>query len=278
MDTVIVMQGYVDDSGGNVELKTENPNHEHNYCIIKQEISKPEMIKTFAKCEKCRKSRTKVHVPTSFVPTSKDDGKTCDFCGDVMVKPFLESPPLKKKSKAKEFVKCSTCEIVLQKESLAKHIKDMHEKTNKVSCKICGKILAGSFSLKEHISAVHEKILKHECSFCHKAFSHFSNMKRHIKLIHESSVITNKYVNCPMCQKLVQEKSLKKHIKALHENCRDFVCSYCQQSFAQSFTLKEHIAAKHTKIYKHKCAECHRQFAHKTNYIRHMKTMHPINA
>ena len=44
------------------------------------------VTRKFAKCESCRKSRTKVLLPKSVVhfTTSKSDGKTCDFCGDVM--------------------------------------------------------------------------------------------------------------------------------------------------------------------------------------------------
>ena len=66
--------------------------NEHDYCIpikaVKHfEYTKKEYVtRKFAKCEMCRKSRTKVLLPKSVVhfTTSKNDGKTCDFCGDVM--------------------------------------------------------------------------------------------------------------------------------------------------------------------------------------------------
>lgn len=40
----------------------------------------------FAKCEACRRSRTKVMLPNSILrlTSSKNDGRTCDFCGAVM--------------------------------------------------------------------------------------------------------------------------------------------------------------------------------------------------
>ena len=44
------------------------------------------------------------------------------------------------------------CEKVVLKESLSKHIQDIHEKSNKMKCEICSKILAGPFSLKAKIS------------------------------------------------------------------------------------------------------------------------------
>ena len=75
-------------------LKTNDAHFvkEHDYCIpIKEakcfEYTKKDYVtRKFAKCESCRKSRTKVLLPKSVVhfTTSKSDGKTCDFCGDVM--------------------------------------------------------------------------------------------------------------------------------------------------------------------------------------------------
>jgi hypothetical protein len=44
-------------------------------------------LKQFSKCDKCRRSRTKVLVPNSIlsVTFSKNDGITCDFCGNRFV-------------------------------------------------------------------------------------------------------------------------------------------------------------------------------------------------
>ena len=87
-------------------------------------------------------------------------------------------------------------------------------------------------------------------------------------------MVSSKYVNCDICEKVVKDTSLRKHIKAIHEKAREHICPHCNKAFSQRFTLKEHISAKHTKGYEHKCALCHRQFAHKTNFTRHMKTVH----
>lgn len=237
----------------------------------------------FAKCDSCRKSRTKVLMPNSLlnITTSKNDGMTCDFCGDIMdsknlmiVEEGKRHKPISQSDKKRNYVVCSICEKVVLKESLSKHIQDIHEKSNKMKCEICSKILAGPFSLKEHITAIHDKIMKHQCSHCLKQFSHFSNMNRHIRLIHEKLVVKNKYVNCPTCQKCVQATSLKKHIRTIHEGQKDHKCKFCGKGFTQSFTLKEHIASKHTKTHEHKCEGCDKTFAHRTNYMRHLKSVH----
>ncbi len=267
--------------------------------------------KKFSKCDKCRRSRTKVLVPDWLLSVAhgKNDGVTCDFCGDVMHQPQPRTLPgvfegrrgskggggefprlpkheedeaesvgqknmKKRKSKKKNYVYCGECGKVVLKESLMKHMRDVHELSNKKQCNVCGKTLSGPFSLKEHVNAVHNKQTRHCCSQCGKQFAHFSNMNRHIRLMHNKMVVTHRYVDCPVCGKVVQSTSLKKHLSTIHERRRDFKCSYCEKSFAQSYTLKEHTAAKHMFQYGHHCKLCGKAFAHKTNCGRHLKTVH----
>lgn len=147
--------------------------------------------KKFSKCEKCRRSRTKVLVPNSLlgITHGKNDGVTCDFCGDVMDEaqpvtlpdvfegrrgskggekpsnsPESKSSNSQNKNKRKNYVYCGECGKVVLKESLTKHMRDVHELSNKRKCQICGKMLSGPFSLKEHVSAVHNKQTKHKVS------------------------------------------------------------------------------------------------------------------
>jgi hypothetical protein len=51
---------------------------------LRSDTSSPTFLKQFSKCDKCRRSRTKVLVPNSIlsVTFSKNDGVTCDFCGN----------------------------------------------------------------------------------------------------------------------------------------------------------------------------------------------------
>lgn len=211
------------------------------------------VTKKFAKCEECRKSRTKVILPESMmnIASSANDGKTCDFCGVIMDNSMPCILPYKfegrrnsridnefSKGKNKVYVACKKCGKVVLKESLTKHIQDVHEMSNKLECPTCKKVLAGPFSLKEHIAAVHDKAIRYICSYCNKGFSHFSNMNRHVRLVHENLVISSKYVNCTVCQKIIQAASLKKHMKSVHEKTRDHVCQHCSKTFTQAYTLK----------------------------------------
>ena len=108
-------------------------------------------LREFAKCDACRKSRTKVSLPNSLLnlTSSKDDGRTCDFCGDTMEESVVEKQKSQEQSDKKRiYVKCNKCDKIVLKESLTKHIQDIHDHTNKLKCHLCGKILSGTFSLK----------------------------------------------------------------------------------------------------------------------------------
>eukprot|EP00095_Tigriopus_kingsejongensis_P012699 maker-scaffold22_size673200-snap-gene-5.43 protein:Tk12699 transcript:maker-scaffold22_size673200-snap-gene-5.43-mRNA-1 annotation:"phosphomevalonate kinase-like" len=262
-------------------------------CLSEESVGvDAQFAKKFAKCDKCRRSRTKVLVPNSLlsIASGKNDGMTCDFCGTIMSQNAPQTLPnvfegrrgskggdsLKECSKTKQkvYVYCGECSKVVLKESLSKHMKDVHNKTNKRPCKYCDKVLSGTFSLREHIDAVHFKKSKHNCQYCDRTFAHFSNVNRHIRLVHQQMVVTHKYVNCSVCNKVVQSTSLKKHMKSIHDKLREFQCPHCEKSFAQSYTLKEHIGARHTNDLCHTCLLCQKSFAHKTNCGRHIKSVH----
>ena len=93
-ETMMMLQDKKETNHSHLILQANNAHFvkEHDYCIPIKEVryfehaKKDYVTRKFAKCESCRKSRTKVLLPKSVVhfTTSKSDGKTCDFCGDVM--------------------------------------------------------------------------------------------------------------------------------------------------------------------------------------------------
>ncbi len=140
------------------------------------------------------------------------EGRRGSKGGDMGTSSDGGSGESKRSGRDKNYVYCAVCGKVVLKESLTKHTRDVHEKSNKVDCKICGKTLSGAFSLREHVSAVHERRARHKCPHCDRMFARFSNMNRHVRLMHGRTVVTQKYVNCALCDKIVQASSLKKHI------------------------------------------------------------------
>jgi len=270
----------------NAELSDHNYFCEINHFRVKEIVPldpKPvnEVVKKFSKCYKCRNRRTKAEVNfekgLSVVMDMPKNKNQCDFCGDLLSKYIGDNkkkrvPP--KKQVENEYISCEKCSKIIKRDSLVKHMRDIHEKSNKKSCPHCNKELCGSFSLKSHINAVHNKKLNHVCNYCDKKFANFSNLQRHIKLVHSNSVVVGRYVTCDLCEKLVLNSSLKKHIKDVHDKVKGFECPHCNKMFGQSSSVKEHILARHQNERPYQCQVCTKTFAHKANFTRHMKTVH----
>ena len=124
---------------------------------------------------------------------------------------------MEESKKERERVSCEICGKVVLKASLTRHIQQIHDKSNKLTCHLCQKVLSSGPWLKAHIETVHEGLLKYVCPHCQKGFANNTNLTRHIQRIHDKVVVTANYVTCNVCQKLVQVKSLKRHLKNVHD-------------------------------------------------------------
>ncbi len=67
----------------------------------------------------------------------------------------------------------------------------------RVPCAICGMELHRN-SLHKHVSNVHYGIGEHECNICSKKYSSKSNVNAHINRIH-LNLDQGKRHNCPVC-------------------------------------------------------------------------------
>ena len=113
-NSVIILLGTGDNNDTQPIKKEFDPNNEdeiedvvnldHDYCVrsvnpkdlpylktnivekVEEDEDEENISKQFSKCDRCRRSRTKVLVPNSLlcITNGKNDGVTCDFCGDIM--------------------------------------------------------------------------------------------------------------------------------------------------------------------------------------------------
>ena len=110
----------------------------------------------------------------------------------------------------------------------------------------------------------------YKCNFCEKSFSRGRTLKEHIKVVHEGI----KKHECDQCQKCFSDgSSLKNHVK-VHKGIKDHKCNNCGKSFARKGTLKAHIKMVHEEIKDHNCNFCEKSFATAGNLKTHVKTVH----
>ena len=90
-----------------------------------------------------------------------------------------------------------------------------------------------------------------KCQFCDKYFKSFIGRNSHIQNVHWSS-----NVKCDLCDRIVKTTELKRHMKVIHENKRDYKCDTCGKTYPRSTNLKHHINEKHLNIVKYTCTYC----------------------
>ena len=75
----------------------------------------------------------------------------------------------------------------MQKGSLKRHIKSVHEGIKPFMCNICGYKSALKSGLKRHITSVHEGKKQFHCTFCNIELSSKHKLKHHNLKFHEGA-------------------------------------------------------------------------------------------
>ena len=52
-------------------------------------------------------------------------------------------------------------------------------------------------------------------------------------------------MQCPHCETVVDRKSLRRHVREIHEKIKDFKCDICDAEFFQRPQLLNHMAKNH---------------------------------
>ena len=191
--------------------------------------------------------------------------------------------------------------------NLKAHIKSVHEGLT-FSCNSCNKSYAQKSGLDYHNKTVHgykeskvvltqedhpnndkdeseneietisdyteEDYLKLKCKTCDKMYSSVKSLKMHIREIHER----RNYYKCQSCGKTFTKTSnLKYHIQAIHEGFDgDFTCDSCGKIFSRERNLKRHIEGVHEGRKEYRCEKCFKFFKSKQCLIRHLQSIHNI--
>ncbi|XP_037037055.1 transcription factor grauzone-like isoform X3 [Bradysia coprophila] len=195
-------------------------------------------------------------------------------------------------------INCSLCLKKFVKEhQLKKHMNEKHASTEGIryGCGKCVKTFPSKMQLYQHNRAVHEMV-DNVCDVCARRFKSKSNLQQHIdhehlnvpqpkfqcdicgiwlkclkahRRLHKERVP----VNCPICNKLVQDKrSLNEHIRYSHAE-RRHQCQLCDKAFKCAINLKEHLAI-HTGEDLYDCPYCEKKFKSNANMYSHRKKAH----
>ena len=158
---------------------------------------------------------------------------------------------------------CTKC---IELSLVPKSRKTKHECKEKETCKLCpesGKVLKTG-SLKFHLNSVHYGTKKN-CPHCAKELPSERSLKDHIKKVHEK-------IPCAQCGGLYGSSVMGRHIRAAHtaNDEKKFKCDVCGKGFAFRQNFEEHKNV-HTGEKPFKCKFCSACFASKGTHAMHQK-------
>ena len=79
-----------------------------------------------------------------------------------------------------------------------------------------------------------------KCELCDKTLKYKNSLKLH----HENFHAEKRY-QCQYCDnQFTSKSSYQKHKRSIHENIKEYECSYCPRIFGRLWELKQHLTTK----------------------------------
>ena len=108
-----------------------------------------------------------------------------------------------------------------------------------------------------------------------------SGSKNRVRITVKKSLVASKLpkhdmeITCPICEKkLTAKKTLKTHIKDIHEKLKKFKCGICAQGFAQKIHLHRHQKIHAAIDTRYKCKICAKSYSRQDKLKEHVKIHH----
>ncbi|XP_035713718.1 zinc finger protein 888-like [Folsomia candida] len=171
---------------------------------------------------------------------------------------------------------CEICGKMLKNPvTLAAHVSHMHTNRIRLSCNICNDTFSNRGHLQRHMDTVHptKEQPRFPCGFpgCEKSFNRKDGVSKHVKSTHMQKVGRETF-KCQLCpQTRTSRERLQNHIRRVHENQRNYPCTFCDKRFSNSYHLKRHVEVIHAtnKEPIHSCDKCGYK-----SHSKHYLTMH----
>lgn len=152
---------------------------------------------------------------------------------------------------------CKSCNISFKsKRYLIQHSKTFHDNTTKIiTCLYCNENFTHRCQRLRHVWKIHPEVfeensstltavkLNRSCEICSKVFKSEKYLQVHNSMHHKTQ-----HFECFICSKKFSLKhSLDRHINAVHEDKRDYVCrkENCERAFRTQYELNQHFKKIH---------------------------------
>lgn len=140
-------------------------------------------------------------------------------------------------------------------------------------CPYCDSSWISSAKRDKHVQEKHPWNDHYPCQDCTAVYNSPESLRIHVADKHGPAA----RVLCPHppCGKtFVQGRSLRAHIRGVHQKLRPFTCYECEKEYSKENDLDTHIRMEHLGIIDFICYRCNQRFSREANLDRHLALNH----
>ncbi|XP_037827216.1 zinc finger protein 583-like [Lucilia sericata] len=130
---------------------------------------------------------------------------------------------------------CNICQKTFNQKAHYLYHMNRHNNIRNFKCTECDKTFIAKTDLKVHMRT-HTGDRPYVCNICGKDYLMMEHLKTHL-LTH-----TEQYFQCDICNhKFATHKTLRMHVRTIHEDEPRFKCSFCSKPFRRKHHLEYHL-------------------------------------
>ena len=226
-------------------------------------------------CGKVSKSKSDLqwhhqYYHAQYEVKEQDLKKKCEKCLEEFNDPEVFNEHLKTCLDELKDFKCSDCDLHwVSHLSLELHLTVSHKKVN-FACRLCGKTFTTQSRLEGHIKQIHEKSNRVVCHLCAQSCFNQSYYQKHLAVKHGIGELKHKCDHCEL--KFFHENDLKIHVNVKHTQDTIYNCKKCSKTFLTKSASQNHFRIAHMLV--NKCDVCSITYYNKRDLIKHKANSH----
>jgi len=156
---------------------------------------------------------------------------------------------------------------IKQEDDIPLNKQSILESEGLISCKVCDETFEKKLHYRQHVKENHDEG-PYDCKYCKKSYPSYARLADHVRISCKFQTVVA-MVECEICQKKLNIKSMKLHLKKHNEEA-SHECPKCNKKFLIEAQLRRHIKIRHDKELPFKCEICGKGFTGRSQKEEHV--------